>query len=164
MKKVIVQKLSREHFEKYGSFHNMINPQTEVLAKGTVEFHRDIAKMTLGMCNQPSFSVTHIENRPYIVEKLEYHDRTGETFMPLDSDVIIHLAPASKPADIPDENIEAFLVPKGTLVVIHPGVWHQAPYVYGEKEANVLVVLPERTYANDCKVVFLEKQYELVLE
>ena len=31
------------------------------------------------------------------------------------------------------------------------------PFAVGEGPANVLVVLPERTYANDCKVVELDK-------
>ena len=164
VKSIKIQKLGYENFNKYGTFHNMINPDTEILASGNVEFHRDITKVTLGMCTQPSFSVTHIKKRPMIVEKLEYHDRTGEAFMPLDGDIVIHLAPASKPADIPYNKLEAFLVPQGTLITINPGVWHQAPYAADQEEVNVLVVLPERTYANDCKLVILEEEKQLLLE
>lgn len=164
MKSINVQKLNRDNFDKYGTFHNMLDPDTEILAPGAVEFHRDIAKVTLGQCNQPSFSVTHIKKRPFVVEKLEYHDWTGEAFMPLDGDIIIHLAPASRPADIPYERIEAFLVPKGTMITINRGVWHQAPYAVDQDNVHVLVVLPERTYANDCKVIMLEETHKLLLK
>lgn len=164
VKRIKIQELNKDNFEKYGTFHNMIEPNTEILAPGIVEFHRDIAKITLGACNQPSFSVTHIEKRPLCVEKLEYHNQTGEAFIPLDGDAIIHLAPASKPSDIPYDKIEAFYVPCGTLITINPGVWHQAPYAANKEKINVLVVLPERTYANDCCVVLLEDEHKLLLE
>lgn len=164
MEKLKVKPISVIAFEKYGQFHSMLNPDTEKLAPGPVEFHRDIVKISLGRSNQPSFSVTHISKRPLIVEKLEYHNYTGEAFMPLDGDVIIHLAPASRPENVPYDKIEAFYIPKGTLVTIHPGVWHQAPYAAGEDTVNVLVVLPERTYVNDCKVVLLEEAHRLILE
>lgn len=163
MKTIKIQTLSRESFDKYGTFHNMINPDTEILAPGVVEFHRDMAQVSLGSCNCPSFSVTHIRKRPLVVEKLEYHNRTGEAFMPMDSDVVIHLAPAGKTSDFPLDRLEAFYVPRGTLVILRPGVWHHAPYVMEAEEGNVLVVLPERTYANDCQVVCLDEEKQLTL-
>jgi ureidoglycolate lyase len=57
-----------------------------------------------------------------------------------------------------------FGIPRGTLVVLRPGVWHHAPFTIDGKPANVLVVLPERTYANDCVVVELsaEEQVEIL--
>lgn len=163
MKQLEVQKLNKETFEKYGEFHNMINPDTEILAPGQVEFHRDICRVTLGQCNQPSFSITHISRRSPVIEKLECHNFTGEAFMPLDGDAVIHLAPASRMDNVPYQKIEAFYVPKGTLIIINPGVWHQAPYAAKQEEINVLVVLPERAYQNDCYVVRFDEDKKLEL-
>ena len=51
--------------------------------------------------------------------------------------------------------MQVFRVPMGTMVVLRPGVWHHAPFTVDDDPANVLIVLPERTYANDCLVVEL---------
>lgn len=46
-----------------------------------------------------------------------------------------------------------FHVPAGTMVVLRPGVWHHAPFTTNHRSVNILITLPERTYANDCTVV-----------
>ena len=69
----------------------------------------------------------------------------------MDDDVILHVAPASK-EPVP-QLTEAFLVPKGTAVRLNPGVWHLAALPVNLDVAHVLIVLPERTYHNDCIVV-----------
>ena len=69
----------------------------------------------------------------------------------LDDDVIVHVAPAGKEA-VP-ELTEAFLVPKGTMVLLNTGVWHLSAIPVNKETAHVLIVLPERTYLNDCVVV-----------
>jgi hypothetical protein len=53
-----------------------------------------------------------------------------------------------------------FFVKKGTMVAIRPGVWHCAPFAYKADHVNVLIVLPERTYANDCtiEIIPIEKR------
>jgi ureidoglycolate lyase len=47
------------------------------------------------------------------------------------------------------DQVEVFRVPKGTLITLRPGVWHCAPFAENADIVNILVVLPERTYAND---------------
>ena len=76
---------------------------------------------------------------------------------PLDADVLMWFAPASVPdAGFPGDKVRAFLVPKGTMVVIKPGTWHHGPFCLGSEPANILVALPERTYANDTRTIVLE--------
>ena len=53
---------------------------------------------------------------------------------------------------------EVFRVPKGTLVKIDAGVWHQESFVAGnEEDVHVLIVLPQRTYKRDCVLVPYEE-------
>ena len=85
-------------------------------------------------------------------------------FMPIDGDVIIHIAPAGKAAAVPYDKIEAFSVPKGTMVMMHAGVWHAAPFACADTPVHILVFLPERTYANDCSVVLFPEEEKLELE
>jgi ureidoglycolate lyase len=73
--------------------------------------------------------------------------------------VLIHVAPPTSPrAGLPVDQIQVFRVPQGTAVSLRPGVWHGAPYAVGDRAANVLIVLPVRTYANDCVVVLHEEE------
>ncbi|MBE3064911.1 MAG: ureidoglycolate lyase [Spirochaetes bacterium] len=82
----------------------------------------------------------------------EYHDTCCEVVLPLDGDVLMHVAPAVPEKEFPFDSAEVFLVPRGTICCLRPGVWHHAPYAVGATVVNCLVALPERTYMNDCKV------------
>ena len=98
------------------------------------------------------FSVCRVCQRPNLVDETEFHNGTGEGILPLDADILIHVAPASASNEPPVDQIEIFRVPRGTFVSLNAGVWHHAPYAYGSEVANTLIVLPERTYAVDCHV------------
>lgn len=164
MRKIRVKELEEKSFKKYGSFANVINPDTPKLGPPPVEFYRDISQVTIGQSTIPSFSITRVSPRPLVIEKFEYHNITGEALLPLDGDVWVHLAPAGRCNEIPYDRIEVFRIPKGTLVTLRPGVWHQAPFSCGDDVVNVLVVLPERTYANDCSVVIFPEENKMQIE
>jgi ureidoglycolate lyase len=42
------------------------------------------------------------------------------------------------------------------MVVIKPNIWHHGPFCVREELANILVALPEKTYANDTRTIVLE--------
>lgn len=161
MKKIYVKELTMESFKVYGTFSGMINPQAAKLGAGITEFYRDMELLNLGKTTVASFSVTHVNKRPNIVTAVEYHSFTGEGILPLDSDVLMHVGLATRNGEVPLDRLEAFHVPKGTLVVLRPGVWHGAPFAYESDVANILVVLPERTYANDCLVQRLSEEEKI---
>jgi ureidoglycolate lyase len=164
MKQIKFKELSLESFKKFGSFSDMLCLTAEKLNPGLVEFYRDMEQVAFPAGAIPSFSVTRAQNRPKVIEKFEYHNLTGEGIMPLDGDILIHLAPASRSQNVPYDRIEVFHVPKGTFVSIRPGVWHQAPFAYQCESVNTLVFLPERAYENDCKVVVFpdENKIEII--
>ena len=111
----------------------------------------ELADLMLVAAKEVEESICRVAQRPNVVDTSEYHSAAWEGNLPLDGDVVLHLAPANR-GKIDADAFEAFLVPKGTLVILKPGVWHFAPYAV-EGEVSTLVVLPERTYANDCVVV-----------
>jgi ureidoglycolate lyase len=157
MKTVKVEALSVESFQPFGFFAQMLDPKTEKLGCPPIEFYRDMVQMDLGGAAIASFSVCRVEKRELVIDETEYHNRTGEGILPLDNDILCHVAPATPPGcPAPVDKIRVFRVPKGTVVVLRPGVWHHAPFVLNGKPANVLIVLPERIYANDCIVVKLK--------
>lgn len=164
MKKISIQKLTLDNFKKYGSFSNLINPKTPRLGPEPIEFYRDIEQLNLGQTNIASFSVVRISKRPLVIQKLEFHSHSGEGVFPIDGDVLIHIALATRNGDVPLDRIEVFIVPKGTMVTIRPGVWHHAPFAFGCDYVNVLVVLPERTYVNDCFVSVIPEREQMGIE
>lgn len=152
MRKEKVRELALESFARYGSFANMVNPQAEKLGAEPIEFYRDMAQLDLGSRTIASFSTCRVCKRPPVVDVTEFHNGTAEGVLPLDADILIHVGPATPVGEVPLDRIEIFRVPKGTFVSLHPGVWHHAPFAYNTDVANVLIVLPERTYAIDCHV------------
>ena len=150
-----VKELTLEHFTRYGAFGQMINPQADKIGEEPIEFFRDMIQLDLGGASIASFSTCRVLQRPPVVDTTEFHMSCGELMLPLDADVLIHVGPATPGTQVPREAIEIFRVPQGTAVSIRPGVWHHAPFALDTDCANVLIVLPERTYAKDCTVVEL---------
>ncbi|MFP4104451.1 MAG: ureidoglycolate lyase [Phycisphaerae bacterium] len=156
MKNLAVQDLSLEGFSEYGSFANMVNPQKFHFGGEPIAFFRDMLQLELGSSSRASFSVCRVKQRPKMIETAEYHSSCGEGILPLDADVLIHVAHATKNGVVPEE-YEVFRVPQGTMVTLRPGVWHHAPFAESADTAHTLIVLPERTYANDCVVYTLDE-------
>ncbi|MDD3368931.1 MAG: ureidoglycolate hydrolase [Lachnospiraceae bacterium] len=144
---VKVQPLTVEDFAPYGSFTDVLHPTGNCL--GNFYHDRVISPVT---GNTPvAFSPMLLKKRPMIVSKAEYHNTTGECIIALDDDMIFHVAPPSK-VPVP-EKTKAFFVPQGTLVRVNVGVWHMGAFPVNKEEGHSLVLLPERTYMNDCTIV-----------
>jgi ureidoglycolate lyase len=138
----------------------MVRPSGPKLGAPPIEFFRDMA--LLDLAGKPaSFSVCRVEKRPPVIDVSEYHTGCGEGALPLDGDILMHVGPATASKEPPLSEIEVFLVPKGTFVAIRPGVWHHAAFAHRCKAVNVLIVLPERTYANDCIVAPIGKPQQI---
>ena len=166
MRTIKAKELQVEAFLPFGFYANMIDPEAEKIGAAPIEFFRDMVQQDLGNnAGRVSFGVCRVEPRELIIDATEYHSAIGEGILPLDNDVLMHVGPAT-PADgqVPLEKIAVFRVPKGTMVVLRPGVWHHAPFTTNGKPANMLIMLPERTYANDCHVFELKKQDQIKIE
>lgn len=159
-----IEELTLEAFRSFGTFVNMLNPDTEAIGDGPVKFHRDMALLAVQHPRSlPAFSVCRVEKRPLVVDISEIHNYTAEGSMPLDADALIHVAPATPNGVCPKDRIRVFRVPKGTFVTTNAGVWHHAAFAYKADILNMLIVLPERTYANDCIVVSFEKHEQVYI-
>jgi ureidoglycolate lyase len=163
MKFTKVEDLTVEHFLPFGFFASLVDPHSEKIGAPPVEFYRDAVQQDLGGAGIVSFSTCRVEKRDYVITVSEYHSKTGEGILPLDNDVLIHVGPATPDSTVPLDKIKVFRVPKGTMVVLRPGVWHHAPFTVNDRPANVLIVLPERTYANDCTVVMHDEKDRIAI-
>ena len=152
MKEIAWKSLNTAGFAKYGTFTAMIDPVAPRIGAEPIEFFRDLAQAGLGAVPVASFGVCRVVKRPFVMDVSEYHDTCCEVVLPQDGDVLMHVAPAVPEKEFPFDLAEVFLVPRGTLCCLRPGVWHHAPYAFGTDVVNCLIALPERTYNNDCKV------------
>jgi ureidoglycolate lyase len=165
MRTIKIENLSAEAFRPFGSFANHLDPAAGDAGGRPVQFTPDLVQQGLGKDCVVSFSTCRVEKRPWQVDFAEYHSVTCEGILPLDNDILIHVGPASHPrAGAPVDKFRIFRVPRGTMVVLRPGVWHGAPFTTNDKPANVLIVLPERTYANDCEFVPLPAKDQVQFE
>jgi len=151
------QELTLEGFRPYGHFValNNLPPNTVIIGGGKVKFHPDLLELDTGGAN-PTFSTCVVEWRDGVVDVSEIHE-CGELILPLNGDILIHVGSPTLKDKPPLDHIEIFRVPKLTAVVLHPGVWHHAPFALGELPVITLIGLPRRTYHNDCTVVELSE-------
>jgi len=164
MKTVQVKELSLEAFAPFGSFAPMVNPKTIHIGEEPVEFFRDMAQLDLGGSTTASLSVCRVLKRPFVVDVSEFHNTCGEGILPLDADILIHVAPAGPEPELPVDAVEIFRVSRGTLVCLRLGVWHHAPFAVDASVANVLIILPERTYARDCQVYRIPEEKNIQIQ
>jgi ureidoglycolate lyase len=160
MRTIKVKELTKDNFSEFGSFYNLVDLKGNNLG----DFYPDHVRNPVSGELPLAFSGLNVHKVDrMIVDTVEYHNYTGEILLPLDTDVVIHVAPASN--EIHPEATEAFIVKKGTVVRLDVGVFHLAPFSIEKDEGHVMIALPERTYFNDCVVINYEQkdQIEIVL-
>ncbi len=155
MKKIKVQELSRDKFRMYGDYQDLLhvvedNQQTG----GSNIFVPDCLTMSLDGSLPAAISIARVSEAETIIEMVEYHKFTCEGILPIDGDCIIFVGPAGFRFDT--SGIEAYRVPRGTFVQLKPGVLHGRQFTSGAPQVNVLILLPQRTYANDTVMERLE--------
>jgi ureidoglycolate lyase len=155
MKEIEVKELSRDKFHVYGDYQDLLHAAEDYKRSGATNiFVPDCITLTLGNNLPVAVSVARVSKTETIIETVEYHKFTCEGIMPIDGDCIIFVSPASFRIDTAD--IEAYRVPKGTFVQLQPGVLHGRQFTLDTLSVNVLILLPQRTYANDIVFEHLE--------
>ena len=162
MKTIKVEKLTKEAFAPFGSYYDMINPEGYALIGEIHKFFPD--RLTAYHDREVAFSPILVK-KPEVMKitQIEYHTTTSEIIMPLNDDMILHVAPPSAGKPLP-EYTKAFLVPKNTIIKMNACVWHLAPLPANAPELCAMIVLPECTYMNDCIVVDLKDDEQFVIE
>lgn len=163
MKTVKAVPITIEAFAPFGQFYQMDVPKGYALNGELHSFFPD--RLTADSNHRVGYSPILV-NKPekMIITQQEYHTTTWEMILPLNDDMILHVAPASGGTPV-TECAQAFIVPKNTLVKMNAAIWHLAPLPANKEQLSAMIILPECTYANDCTVVDLmpEQQFEIVL-
>lgn len=133
----------------YGDFVDLLHiKQMDAMAGADNIFIPDLTTLRLDERMQASVCVARVSQCERIITAVEYHGFTSEGILPLDGDIDIFVGPSS--FQVNPASIEAFRVPKGTFVRLNPGVLHGRQFVVDSQSVNVMILLPERTFGNDC--------------
>ena len=162
MRTIKVEALTKEAFAPFGQYYTMTAPDGYPLSGELHRFFPDRVVAYQG--HSVAFSPILVKKPEVMkVTEIEYHTTTCEMIMPLNDDMILHVAPPSAGKPLP-EYTRAFLVPKNTLIKMNACVWHLAPLPANVPELCAMIVLPECTYMNDCKVVALAEDEQFIIE
>lgn len=142
MRTIKAQSLTHDTFHFFGTF-------ADFLPEEMPDMNMDQVTLDMGRPYQiASFSLIRAKPSPGNVAVMaEYHSWTGQLFLPLDGDTLLYVARPTT-GDCPVEKMQAFYVPKGTMIAIKPGVWHFTPLAVKDP-VNVMISIPQRTWAND---------------
>ncbi len=163
MKTVKLEKLTKEAFAPFGQYYDMVNPEGYPLSGELHRFFPDRLTTWAGVTNIAFSPILVKKPKDMVITSAEYHTTTSEIIMPLNDDMIIHVAPPSAGKPVP-EYTHAFLVPKNTMVKMNACIWHLAPLPANKDELTALIILPECTYINDCTVVEFKDDEKFVIE
>lgn len=164
MREIRVEELTPEAFREFGTYTKMTDPVRRGSGIPGMAFHADMEILELGEAHAAAFSTTRVTDQlPKMVMALEQHSRCGEGIMSLDNDMLVYFAPAGAAFEQAMQEVKAFFVPAHVMLTIRPGVWHCMPFPAKEAVVNVLNVLPERTYANDCTMHLLEEKDRIAI-
>ncbi len=162
MKKIKAMPITHENFAPFGQFYTMDKPKGYALCGELHSFYPD--RLTADCNHRVGYSpITVKKPEKMIITQQEYHTTTWEMILPLNDDMILHVAPASAGTPVTDL-AKAFIVPKNTIVKMNSAIWHLAPLPANKDELNAIIILPECTYANDCTVVDLKDDEKFEIE
>ena len=113
MKTIKAEPITREAFAPFGTFYDMLNPDGYALEGEIHKFYPD--RISESCPTRVGYSPIVVKKtEKMIIKASEYHTTTPEMILPLDDDMIIHVAPASGGAIVTDW-AKAFIVPKGDI-------------------------------------------------
>lgn len=141
MKKIKVKELGSKDFSGYGQFVNALEPNGFKVRKEPTEFFRDLIDCKLGYDNFVSFSLFRGLKQKVkpVLRAIGYHSRCEEMKLPLDDDYVLCSTKATPPNTIPIDEFESFRIPKGTMIVLKPGIWHGGLFLYNCDLIYILV-------------------------
>lgn len=149
MRTIKAKPITQEAFAPYGCFTSVLNPSGPSLSGELHTFYREGSRFFHQGKLPVGFSPITVKNpERMVINCAEYHNTTCEAIIAVNDDFILHVAPANGGTPEP-EKTEAFIVPKGDIVTLYPGVWHLCPLPKSEPVLHALIILPERTYIND---------------
>jgi len=151
MKEINVKLLTQENFELFGKVIEQptIKP---AISNESLDYWGGLTQLNI---KKPQVSFLVVKKRDFVINKMERHVQPTEVFIPLEGTSLFPVAPpknAKNPeAEVPLEEITAFLLDGSKGVVMKKGTWHWVPFPTTEK-ATFAVILGAETVEKDLDI------------
>lgn len=145
---VLLKRITKENFAEFGEYLDERSTMP-TSAEANFDWWNEIGIIDLK--GRISVGVVKpVFHQDFSETVFEQHSNTPEVLVPLDEDVVLLLGrkDAFATGNMSGDAFSAFLVPRGAVVSIRPGIWHHAPMVLN-RSSRVIVLFSENTSLAD---------------
>lgn len=158
MRRIVARQLTAETFEAYGEVLDLPTETGRVYIERTLANHRAEAKPSLSLAHVPP-----IAQMPLKATKMERHEFSSQTFVPLDPGCFFVIVAPKAAAGGPDvDRVEAFVAAPGQGVTYGANVWHHPLSVIGAPMRFAIFMWLERNKTDE-EFVELAAPFEVVM-
>lgn len=114
--------VNSENFKPFGTYYQVVQGEGRTGTGGWK------AWMTPDVCmdDVAHFGYTEVKGMPFSVDTMERHTKTTELIVCGNKPIVLAVANSSPDGAAKAEDIQAFLISPGELVVMDRGIWHDA--------------------------------------
>lgn len=114
--------VNEENFKPFGTYTRVMKGEARTGEGGWK------AWTTPGLCmdDVAHFGFTKVAGMPFTVDTMERHTKTTELLVCGDKPMVLAVADSAPDGRAKAEDIRAFLITPGEIVVINRGIWHDA--------------------------------------
>jgi ureidoglycolate lyase len=151
MKEVKVRILNQRNFKPFGI---VIEPPSTkpAISNMALDYWGALARLDI---DKPQVSFLIVKKREFILNQIERHVKLTEVFIPLKGTSVFPVAPPKNvenlQANVPVDEVTAFLLNGGKGIVMKKGTWHWPPFPITE-EATFAVILAADTIEKDLDI------------
>jgi len=146
-----VKPLRRDDFKLFGTLIELLETKPTI-SDAALDYWGGLADLDI---ERPQVSFLVVKKRDFLLERMERHVRITEVFIPLEGISIFPVAPPrdveNPKAEIPLDEIEAFLLDGSKGIVFKKGAWHWPPFPITET-ATFAVILGSDTIESDLDI------------
>lgn len=151
MKEINAKVLTKENFEPFGTVIEQPSIKPKI-SNESLDYWGALAKLDI---EKPQVSFLVVKRRDFVIDKMERHVKPTEVFIPLEGTSIFPVAPPKNvknpKAEVPVDEITAFLLDGSKGMVMKKGTWHWVPFPTAEK-ATFAVILGSETVEKDLDI------------
>ena len=123
---IVAQPVTPENFARFGTVHDLLGDADPKVVWTTGDGWRDGFTSTPLIEGSGHLGVTRGGVAPWGCTQMERHHKTEEALFCAGDRIVLAVAPASDAAAPHRDDIEAFVISPGQVVVMKRGVWHDA--------------------------------------
>lgn len=159
MKKISVQRATKENFAKYGTIIPLDDLGAATIDVGIVQFWAHQLGVDFG--GEIEVGVLQVKKHDMVFSELENHFKTPTLMISLNGDFVLPLAPCQD--DIPNvDEIEALEIKQNELYLMNEKCWHGEVYPTDKEQLTLLVFLKKGSLDDDTVYEKLSEECELI--